>query len=156
MEIRFIGLATEDVVAIRAGGPDAYGNPPERFRVDGPGHPCRHCLRDIADGEAGLVLAWRPFRTLNPYAETGPIFLCAAECAGAEPSAELPEVLNSSAYILRGYDRHERIVYGTGGVVARGEIIARARELLALEGVEFVDVRSAANNCFQCRVVREG
>lgn len=154
MGIRFVGLASKDVAEIHAGGRDAYGNLPERFIVDGPGHPCRHCLRDIAEGEAALVLAWRPFRTRNPYAETGPIFLCAGSCAGAEPSADLPEMLSSAGYILRGYDEGERIIYGTGGVVARGEIVARAGELLAEARVAFVDIRSAANNCFQCRVLR--
>ena len=156
MDIRFVGLASSDVDEIRAGGLDAYGNPPERFIVDGPGHPCRHCLRDIAEGEAALVLAWRPFRSLNPYAETGPIFLCAADCACTEASSDLPEVLSSPGYILRGYDWRERIIYGTGGVVVRDQITARARKLLEEEQVAFVDVRSAANNCFQCRVVRAG
>ena len=110
MDYQFIGLASSDVDEIRAGGLDAYGNPPERFIVDGAGHPCHHCLRDIAEGEAALVLAWRPFRTLNPYAETGPIFLCAADCARAEASSDLPEVLSSPGYILRGYDGRERII----------------------------------------------
>jgi hypothetical protein len=68
----------------------------------------------------------------------------------------VPEILASSDYIVRGYGADERIVYGTGGVIATGRIVARAAELLGMPGVEFVHVRSARNNCFQVRVERDG
>ncbi len=47
---------------------------------DGHGNPCRSCLADIRAGAAMLIVAARPFPALQPYAETGPIFLCAADC----------------------------------------------------------------------------
>ena len=100
-----------------------------------------------------LVLAHRPFGALQPYAETGPIFLCADACE-AGGGAEVPEILASPDYIVRGYGADERIVYGTGGVVATGQIVAQAAEVLAMPRVAFVHVRSARNNCFQLRVER--
>ena len=77
MPIRFQALPTETARHYQAGGADAYGNPPERAVSDGAGNPCRHCLRDVPKGAAMLILAHRPFATLHPYAEAGPIILCA-------------------------------------------------------------------------------
>lgn len=154
MEIVFTGLATATVRAIKASGIDAYGNPLERARSDGAGIPCRHCLRMTPAGEDYLILAHRPFAGHNPYAETGPIFLCADDCAPAAPGPDLPPILSSPSYLLRGYCSDERIVYGTGRVVATGDIGACARRLLARRDVAFVDIRSASNTCFQCRVRR--
>ena len=153
--LRFVPIPTETVRAYQAGGVDSYGLLPERRVSDGGGNPCRHCLRMIPEGAGMLVLAHRPFGAVQPYAETGPIFLCADACA-AGGGAEVPEILASSDYIVRGYGADERIVYGTGGVIATGRIVAWAAELLGMPGVEFVHVRSARNNCFQVRVERDG
>jgi hypothetical protein len=150
--VRFAPLPTPVVRALQAGGPDAYGRPPERGVSDGAA-PCRHCLRDTPAGAAMLTLAHRPFPEPQPYAETGPIFLCAAPCeawAGDGP----PPILDSPAYMLRAYDARARIRYGTGAVVATPDLAGRAAALLADPATAFVDVRSAANGCFQCRVVR--
>lgn len=151
--LRFIPIPTEIARALQAGGFDSYGLLPERRVSDGGGNPCRHCLRMIPEGAGMLVLAHRPFGSLQPYAETGPIFLCADPC-DAGGGVELPEMLASPDYIVRGYGPDERIVYGTGGVVATGDIPARAEVLLARSDVAFVHVRSARNNCFQLRVER--
>lgn len=153
MTIQFIPLPTDRVRALQRGGPDAYGRTPERRCSDGGGVPCRHCLRDVPAGRDYLVLAHRPFETLQPYAETGPIFLCADFCEPAAPGPARPEILSSPRYILRGYDAAERIVYGTGAVAATPDIPVLAERLLLRPGVAFVDIRSASNNCYQCRVV---
>ena len=151
--LRFLPIPTETVRAYQAGGVDSYGLLPERKVSDGGGNPCRHCLRMIPEGKGMLVLAHRPFGSVQPYAETGPIFLCADACM-AGGGAEVPEILASSDYIVRGYGADERIVYGTGGVVPTARIPARAAEVLEMPGVEFVHVRSARNNCFQLRIER--
>jgi hypothetical protein len=153
--MRFVAIPTEIVQAYRAGGPDANGQRPERTVSDGGGNPCRHCLRMIPEGAGMLVLAHRPFPAPQPYAELGPIFLCADPCA-AGGGAALPEILAASEYIVRGYGADDRIVYGTGGVVATAGITARAAELLADARVAYVHVRSARNNCFQVRIDQQG
>ena len=151
--MRFVAIPTEVARAYQAGGPDANGQRPEHRVSDGGGNPCRHCLRMIPEGAGMLVLAHRPFPAPQPYAEVGPIFLCADPCpAGGD--AALPAVLAAPDYIVRGYGADDRIVYGTGGVVATDRIAARAEELLADPRVEYVHVRSARNNCFQCRIDR--
>lgn len=151
--IRFVPLPTKQARHYQAGGLDANGMAPERQRSDGGGNPCRHCLKLIPDGEAMLVLAHRPFPALQPYAELGPIFLCAADCAPGG-GTDLPDMLASSDYILRGYGSDDRIVYGTGAVTQTADIPVRAEALFADARVAYLHIRSARNNCFQCRVER--
>ena len=154
--IRFLPLDADFVAAVRSDGPDAYGRPAERAVSDGPGNPCRSCLRDVPEGAAMLVLAARPFPDPKPYAETGPIFLCAEPCepwAGEGP----PPILRSSPdYLLKGYSADHRIVYGTGRITPSDEIESYAGALTSRPGIAYVDVRSARNNCFQTRIVRDG
>jgi hypothetical protein len=149
----FIPMPTAEAAALRSGGPDAYGLPPERHVADGPGNPCRHCLRHIPDGAPMLILAHRPFPALQPYAETGPIFLCAEDCPAWEGEG-LPPALSSADYIIRGYGADHRIVYGTGAVVPTAALEARAEALLADPRIAYAHVRSARNNCWQCGIQR--
>ena len=149
--MRFNPIDTEIVRAYQAGGPDANGQVPERKLSVGDGNPCRHCLRNIPEGAGMLVLAHRPFPALQPYAELGPIFLCADACDAGGGEA-VPEVLDSPDYIVRGYGLDDRIVYGTGAVVQSGRIVAEAGARLADPRVAYVHVRSARSNCFQVRI----
>jgi hypothetical protein len=153
--IRILAMPTREARAYQAGAPDAYGMAPERRLSDGDGVPCRHCLRQVAAGEHYLVLAYRPFPTLQPYAETGPVFLHARECGRAAEGGELPTMFAATPdYILRGYGADDRIVYGTGGVVPTPAIPGRAIELLERPDVAYVHMRSARNNCYQLRIER--
>lgn len=152
--IRFVGLPTATVDALQTGAPDANGQIAEQALSDGNGVPCRHCLAQVAADEPYLILAHRPFATVQPYAECGPIFLHADSCPRYAGGAALPPMLGSPHYIVRGYSSDERIRYGTGRVVPTAEIAAYALELFAREDVAFLHVRSATNNCYQCRIER--
>ncbi|MBP6736342.1 MAG: DUF1203 domain-containing protein [Rhodobacteraceae bacterium] len=152
-QTRFTPIPTETVRAYQAGGPDANGQPPERQISDGGGNPCRHCLQMIPQGAGMLILAHRPFPAPQPYAELGPIFLCADPCEAGGGSA-LPEMLASPDYIVRGYGADDRIVYGTGAVVPTDRIAEEAAKRLEDLRVAYVHVRSARNNCYQVRIDR--
>jgi hypothetical protein len=153
--LRYIAIPSPVAADYRSGGLDANGQSPERRISDGKGVPCRHCLDLVPAGFPYLIVAHRPFETINPYAELGPIFLCADACTRAEESEALPPMLTSDAYIIRGYSADERIVYGSGKVVPREAIGAEAGERLARDDIAFVHVRSSTNNCFQCRIERD-
>ncbi len=154
-ELRFIALATEITRSLQGGNPDANGQAPERQVSDGAGVPCRHCLNDVAAGEPFLILAHRPFPEAQPYAETGPIFLHSEPCQRHREAAEVPAMFLSWAQLLiRGYGKDDRIVYGTGQVVASAEVGAIARDLLAAPEIAYLHLRSASNNCYQCRIER--
>ena len=102
-----------------------------------------------------LILAYRPFEALQPYAETGPIFLCADACERHPDSVSTPVMfLAWERLLLKGYGADQRIVYGTGVVVQTDEVAATAAKILERPDVAFVDLRSAKNNCFQARVFR--
>ena len=152
--MKFTPVPTAIVRAYQAGGPDANGQVPERGVSDGDGNPCRHCLKMIPKDAAMLILAHRPFPEPQPYAEVGPIFLCADEC-DAGGGADMSEIINSPAYILRGYGPNNRIVYGTGAVIAATNIPAEAAARLADTRVAYVHVRSASNNCYHLRIDRD-
>lgn len=151
--IRFIAMPSDQASAYRAGAPDAYGLSPEQRTSPG-GYPCRHCLCEIDAGEPYLTLAYRPFPHLQPYAETGPIFLHAETCPRYEATEILPPMLTSPDYIVRGYGEDDRIVYGSGGVIATEAIRARADALFSNPEISYIHVRSARNNCYQCRIDR--
>jgi hypothetical protein len=91
--------------------------------------------------------------TLQPYAETGPIFLHKRNCSRYSAEEILPPVLTTSPdFIVRGYGENDRIVYGTGAVTPVSNISDYAAMLLARSDVAYVHVRSARNNCYQCRI----
>ena len=156
MSVRFIPIPCENVIGWQAEGVDSFSLPAKQKISDGDGVPCRHCLENIGKGDPNLVLAYRPFSGLHACAETGPIFVHAAACRRAESGDTLPAIFNSASYILRGYDNGEIIVYGTGGVVDRAQIIDRPETILANPAVAFIHARSAQNNCFNCRIERVG
>ena len=153
MTIRFLAINSATAWALRT-GLDANGMAAEHAGPStGTGTPCRHCLRQVPPGRPYLIAAHRPFSGLNPYTETGPIFLCEDGCPMA--GTGFPnDILTAQAHIVRAYCSRERILYGTGGVIATEHISARCTELLARPEVAFVHVRSASNNCFLCRVER--
>lgn len=147
------GISTKHYEHFRSGGADANGQPPVIIKAEGGANPCRHCLGLIADGEPKLVLSYRPFDVLQPYAEVGPIFLHQAGCSRYE-SNELPRwfaFLDPAA--IRGYDADHWIRYDTGRIVRGAELTDMATSILADPSISYVHIRSKFG-CFQCRVDR--
>ena len=154
-DILFHAMPTEDAETIWSGGTDAYGLQPETMLSDGAGHPCRHCLGNIDEGEELYVFAYRPFPELQPYAESGPIFLHKRRCERYRAEHIQPSILETSRdFILRGYNKNNRIVYGTGAVTLKENIPTYAAMILDRDDIAYVHVRSARNNCYQCRIAR--
>ncbi|MCF6328096.1 MAG: DUF1203 domain-containing protein [Devosiaceae bacterium] len=152
MPLKFHPYDSAWVAQIRNGVVDDYNLSAERSISDGAGNPCRHCLQFIPEGEEFLICAARPFPALQPYAETGPIFLCAENCVAWAGQGIPPILCHSPDYLLKGYSADCRIIYGTGKITLKADIEPTLVEILAQQKVAFVDVRSARNNCFMCRV----
>jgi hypothetical protein len=153
MELRIRGLESARVDRIRAGGPDANGQPALARIAEGVANPCRHCLGLIAEGDTKLVLSHRPFERAQPYAESGPIFLHQRACERYDSGAVPGWFDFLDPAIVRGYDSSDWIRYDMGFVVRGREIAATCRDILADPTVAYVHVRSKYN-CFQCRVDR--
>lgn len=153
--LRFVALATEQARHYQRGGLDANGQAPELRDSDGDGVPCRHCLAEVAAGDRYLVLAHRPFPAPQPYAEVGPIFVHADQCARYADEPTPPAgMLDRPHMLLRGYDANHRIVYSSGQVVPTAALAPTAAELLAHPHIAYLHVRSASNNCYQFRIER--
>lgn len=155
--IVFRAMPTFETRRFQSGGADAYGLRPEAHISDGDGVPCRHCLRDVDKGEPYLIFAYRPFPELQPYAETGPVFLHAEPCERAPDAHGIPPMLaRRKAHLVKGYGADHCIVYGTGQVVPSAALETAAGTILERPDVAYVHVRSALNNCYTCRIDRAG
>lgn len=153
MNLSVRGIPSDRVDRIRRGGPDANGQPAVIRVAEGLANPCRHCLELIREGDQKLVLGYRPFESLQPYAEVGPIFLHLTDCTRYE-SDSLPGWFDfMDPAIVRGYGSDHWIRYDTGDVVPGRELTEACRRILADATVEYVHIRSRFN-CFQCRVDR--
>ncbi|MEZ5871500.1 MAG: DUF1203 domain-containing protein [Nitratireductor sp.] len=156
MQFRYMAIPTLQARNLQSGGVDAHGNRPERTTSDGSGNPCRHCLRDIAGGKGMLIAAYTPFASRQPFAETGPIFVCEKMCERHDDTATLPRLFaNRQSLLMRGYTADERISYGTGQIIEPERCQDYLENTFANPQIAFVHIRSATNNCFQCRVERK-
>lgn len=155
MPLNFLALTTEDVRKLQDGEADANGLVPERKISDGGGNPCRHCLTEIPEGEEMLVLAYSPFPSPQPYAEMGPIFLCAKQCDRHPVSHVLPAMFQEwERTLIRGYTADHRIQYGSGSAVDMKEVERVAEQIFADSDVDYIHLRSISYNCYQCRIER--
>jgi len=152
--LNFSGMPQSYADSLRDGATDANNQTAEKQISDGNGNPCRVCLEMIEKDVPFLVFAYRPFDTINPYTEIGPVFIHQHQCSAYNRKSDiLPSVLrDSDKYLLRGYGADNRIVYGTGQVIAQEQIITYANTLLKDPAIRFVHVRSASNNCWQAKI----
>jgi hypothetical protein len=63
-------------------------------------------------------------------------------------------MLASPRYIVRGYGLSDRIVYGSGRIVETADIPFAAAAMFEDPRIAYIHVRSATNNCYQCRIER--
>lgn len=152
MSYEFSGFSDAVCKSIRNGDPDANGQTPEKSVSDGGGDPCRCCLKDIPKDRGMLIFAHRPFEIINPYAEVGPVFIC-ADCVPYDKPNEIPPVLATRPrHLLKGYSADDRIVYGTGEIVEPDQLQRYLGQTFKNPKVRYVHVRSATNNCFTLRI----
>jgi len=102
-----------------------------------------------------LILSARPFPDAQPYAEQGPIFLCADSCAPFDGNGVPPVLTSSPDYLVKAYCAENRIIYGTGQITPALDINSYCAALFAQGEVAYIDVRSARNNCFLTRIYRD-
>ncbi|KLN60075.1 hypothetical protein WH96_12830 [Kiloniella spongiae] len=153
--VKFIAIPTEHARHLQSGGCDENGLIPEKMISDGDGFPCRHCLKGIEKGEEVLVISYRPFPEKQPYAESGPIFLHSKTCVSHNNNGKIPDNIKSQGItLIRGYNSENRIVYGTGKAIKSSDIEAESVKMFEADNIAYIHARSAANNCFTCRIER--
>lgn len=153
MKLIVRGIPVDHVQRLRTGGLDANGQVPLRRVAHGMANPCRHCLQLIAEGDTMLVLAYRPFNAVQPYAEVGPIFLHAGDCHPYQSNALPAWFTFLEPAVIRGYGVDDWIRYETGSVVSGGVLADACAQILSDSEISYVHIRSKFN-CYQCRVER--
>ncbi|WP_027836024.1 DUF1203 domain-containing protein [Maritalea myrionectae] len=155
MAIKFTPIPTTTAESWRNGGTDAHGQKPERRISDGRA-PCRHCLKNVPEGDTVLLGAYKPFDTVGAFTETGPIFICEKPCKRFQGGTnEVPPVIaQRDQFLIRGYSADEKIDYRTGQIAKVSDLVSQAEKIFALEDVNFIHVRSAAYSCFTTRIDR--
>ena len=148
------GMPTARAEALWQGGLDDNGQQPLVWVSDGDRNPCRHCLSYIPAGEKMLVLAYRPFETLSPYSEVGPVFIHAERCKAPAPQQGLGILDADKRFAVRIYDEDEVMIYPLAERVDGTEIQDKLERLLSEPGSAFAHVRSGQHGCFRMRVDR--
>ena len=123
------GIASADARRLQSGGSDANGQPAVRQVAEGTANPCRHCLHLITKGDGKLVLSYRPFTELQPYAEAGPIFLHTRECERYESDRPPDWFAYLEPAVVRGYGHDNWIKYETGTVVSGKDLTASCHKI---------------------------
>jgi hypothetical protein len=103
-----------------------------------------------------LILAHRPFPAPQPYAETGPIFLCAEDCTRHEVGLPDPFLTGGRRTICSRVTRRTTASSTAPAAFVPTPTRSRLmrRTVLADPRVAYVHVRSARNNCYQFRIDR--
>ena len=151
----FQAIPADDLRRIRNRGSDDFGHP---IRVsvnqDEGGAPLRCCLRDAAVGERIALISWQPLVDApdSVYAEIGPIFVHADECAGYEDDGTYPEAFRPRRQVLRSYSADGDVVglAITDGATAEQAILG----LLADPDAVVVHSRNVQAGCYMFAIRR--
>jgi hypothetical protein len=139
----------------RATRRDDRGGPVLSRIVDGPGFPCRACLRLGRPGEEMLLASWDLPLPRGIYWTPSPVFLHAQDCGGAPVEDALPETVTENAIVsLRHYDAAGMCLYDLGVVVPGDGAEAALRPRLDDPRVAYVNIHTARPGCWLARVER--
>ncbi len=143
------GIDSAELKRVLEAGVDHGGNSIEPFADKDGGMPMRCCLADSRAGDNVAIIAWSPFSWHGPYKEVGPIYVHTDPCPSADALDELPEDFDSRAMVLRPYGFNKMIAYHRVRHVPAGEsLTAHAKELLAMDDVDFLHGRNVTGGCF--------
>ncbi|PHK95198.1 hypothetical protein CR162_09560 [Pseudoroseomonas rhizosphaerae] len=145
---RCVPMPTRTARRFRQTGRDDRGLPLHARPVDGPGFPCRHCLRLGAPGETMLLGSYDLPHPLGTYWTPSPIFLHAGECPRFEAEDEIaPIVLANGLVSVRAYDAAELCLYDLGQVCEGGAVAAPLMRALDDPRTRFINIHTARPGC---------
>lgn len=138
----------------RATRRDDRGGPVLARPVEGPGYPCRQCLRLGRAGETMLLASWDLPVPQGPYWTPSPVFIHAEDCGAARIEDRLPETVTTADTIvsLRHYDAAGMCLYDLGVVASGEEAEAALRARIGDPRVAYVNIHTARPGCWLTRV----
>ncbi len=115
------------------------------------GYPCRHCLQWARPGEEVILFPYASIPAGHPYAESGPIFVHAENCARYSATAEYPASFRSHR-VFRAYNAGNDMIDAVALENGKPEsVIAR---LLENPETAFLQARSSTRGCYTFRIER--
>jgi hypothetical protein len=146
---RCIAMPTGAARRFRETGRDDRGGALHRRVVDGPGFPCRHCLRLGEKGETMLLGSWDLPRPGGVYWAPSPVFLHERDCPRFAAEDEIPPtVLANGIVSVRSYDAQEMCLYDLGQVCEGKDVAAPLLRALSDPRTRFVNIHTARPGCW--------
>ena len=146
---RCIAMPSEAARRFRETGRDDRGGALHHRVVDGPGFPCRHCLRLGEPGETMLLGSWDLPRPLGAYWTPSPVFIHAADCPRFEAEDTIPPtVLANGIVSVRSYDAAELCLYDLGQVCEGKDVAGPLMRALGDPRTAFVNIHTARPGCW--------
>ncbi len=148
---RIVPLPTEVAEAARrqtaAGAPDHAV-----VTADSPtSYPCRHCLQWAQPGEEVVLFPYASIPAGYPYAESGPIFVHARNCARYVATGEYPANFRSHR-VFRAYNAGNDMIDAVALENDQPETVIV--KLLANPEAAFLQARSLSRGCYTFRIER--
>jgi hypothetical protein len=147
--MRYVPIPKEITAEARRTLRDRFGH---KLHVERNQGPCRSCLRISKEPEELILLSYQPLSDTNPYAEVGPIFIHARDCAPYDSSV-FPADFADRELVVRAYGEDGRIA--DAAVAPAGQASAVAEQFLRQERVAEVHVRHRSYTCFAFKIVRD-
>ena len=148
---RIVPLATDYAARLRSTRRDAFGQPVQERRDADP-HQCRVCLTLTAPQELYLLLSHRPHPDGALYAETGPVFIHARECAPYAATDRYPAEFPRERVVLKAFSSAHEIV--TAEIAGSRPVEAVIDTLLEHPRVAYLHARNDAYGCYMFRIER--
>ena len=146
---RCIAMPSEAAHRFRETGRDDRGGTLHHRVVDGPGFPCRHCLRLGRPGETMLLGSYDLPRPAGIYWTPSPVFLHAAACPRFAAEDEIaPSVLANGLVSVRAYDAEEMCLYDLGQVCEGPAVAGPLMRALEDPRTRFVNIHTARPGCW--------
>ena len=145
---RCVAIPTTTAERFRRTGLDDRNQPVHRRVVDGPGFPCRHCLRLGEPGEVMLLASYDLPHPQGVYWTPSPIFLHERACPRFEARDEIaPIVLANAIVSVRSYDAEELCLYDLGGIASGAEVAPLLDRALADPRTRHINIHTARPGC---------
>lgn len=145
---RCLPIPTETAARWRTTHRDDRANPVIRRIVDGPGFPCRHCLRLGEPGEEMLLGSYDLPRPQGVYWTPSPIFLHAQDCPRFTAEDVIaPIVLANGIVSVRSYDADQMCLYDLGAISEGPDVAPILARAVADPRTRFINIHTARPGC---------
>jgi hypothetical protein len=153
-DLNIVAIDPDRLAGMRRRGADEHGNDWTPFAAGG-WEPMRCCLSVAVEGVPIVLISYQPLDGPSPWAEVGPVFVHAHDCAGYASPGELPPAFAAGPRLLRTYHADGSLDYEHIRIVDDGEPLEPViHELFDTTSVSFVHARSVQAQCFTFAVHR--